>query len=260
MQLPLSRAVAPQLEWLGEVDSTNAALAARASTGLAPRWLVYATDHQTAGRGRMGREWTAPPGTSLAVSVLLTAQGVDHERLGWFPLAAGLAMTRAVAALLPDAGVGLKWPNDVQVEGLKVSGLLAEYVADAHAVVMGAGLNLTMTHEQLPTEQATSLTLHGANPEGLLDAALSRYLTELRSLHGDLAAADFDADRAGVRDAVAAACTTLGRDVQVHLPGGGELLGVAEGIDESGRLLVRPPGGAPPQPVAAGDVTHLRYE
>lgn len=260
MHLPLSRAVAPELEWLGTVGSTNRELSERAATGTAPRWLVYATDHQTAGRGRLGREWTAEPGTSLAVSVLMPARGVDHDLLGWFPLAAGLAMTRAVSSLVPDADVGLKWPNDVQIDGLKVAGLLAEYVADAHAVVMGAGLNLTMTREQLPTEQATSLTLHGADPAGLLDEALSRYLTELRGLHGRLAAADFDADRAGVRDAVAAACTTLGREVQVHLPGGGELLGYAEGLDEFGRLLVRPPGGAPAQPVAAGDVTHLRYE
>lgn len=260
MDLPLSRAAAPELEWLAQAGSTNTELSARASTGTAPRWLVYATDHQTAGRGRLDRQWVAPAGTSLAVSVLMPTAAADHDQLGWFPLIAGLAMTRTVAALLPDGQVGLKWPNDVQVAGLKVAGLLAEYVPDAHAVVMGAGLNLTMTPDQLPTQQATSLTLHGAEPEGLLDAALSRYLTELRSLHARLVSAGFDADKAGVRDAVAAACTTLGRDVRVDLPGGGELLGVAEGLDESGRLLVRPPGGAPLQPVAAGDVTHLRYE
>jgi BirA family biotin operon repressor/biotin-[acetyl-CoA-carboxylase] ligase len=175
-------------------------------------------------------------------------------------------MTRCVARLLPSARVRLKWPNDVQVEGLKVAGLLAEYVADAHAVVMGAGLNLTMTPEQLPTEQATSLTLHGADPDGLVDAALSGYLTELRSLHATLVAAGFDAVRAGIRDDVAAVCTTIGRQVRVELPGGDDLYGLAEGLDDAGRLLVRPrdrmpgagDGSAGLVPVAAGDVTHVR--
>lgn len=254
MQLPRSRALEPALEWLTETGSTNAVLAERAGRGEAADFAVIATDSQTAGRGRLGRQWTAPPGTSLAVSVLVPVRGIDSERLGWVGLAAGLAMTRAVAQLLPGAEVGLKWPNDVQINGLKAAGLLAEYVPAAEAVVMGAGLNLTMTEEELPVPTATSLSLHGAASEGLLDAALAGYLRQLRALTTALAAGDGE-----VPDAVRAACTTLGREVRVQLPDGSTLLGRADDIDDGGRLVVRPEDAAAVH-VAAGDVEHVRVE
>lgn len=240
MELRHSRAIAPQLEMLNEVGSTNAELAARAATGALADFAVLLTRNQTAGRGRLGRTWTAPPDAALAVSVFLAG-----EASGWLPLLAGLAMQRSVASLVPGA-VGLKWPNDVQVEGLKVAGLLAELVSGG--VIVGAGLNLTMTLEQLPTSTSTSLTLQGADPVDLLDRALARYLRELRELR--------TMDAAALRIAVTAACSTLGRTVRVELPGGAELRGTAVRLDEDGRLVVRTETGE--RAVAAGDVTHLR--
>lgn len=255
MELPLSHAVAPHLELLPRVGSTNAELVARASG--APHFSVLATTEQTAGRGRLGRTWIAPPGRTLAVSVLLSPGAVQLDRLGWLPLLAGLAMTRAVGSLVPAHEVTLKWPNDVQVDGLKISGVLTEYVVDARAIVVGAGLNLTMTADELPTPTSTSLTLNGAPESGLLDAALSAYLRELQHLYNEFAASAFDAG-AGLRGEVVRSCSTLGRRVRVELPGGDSLYGTAEDIDESGRLLVRDTGVV--HAVAAGDVTHLRYE
>lgn len=255
MQLPLSHAVAPQLDLVPRAGSTNAELVARASG--APHFSVIVTTEQTAGRGRLGRVWVAPPGKSMAVSVLLRPGEVSLDRLGWIPLLAGLAMTRAVATLVPDRPVSLKWPNDVLIDGLKVSGVLTEYVADAGAIVVGAGLNLTMTIDELPTPTSTSLTLNGATEDGLLDAALSAYLGELQRLYTEFAGAGFDA-AAGLRGEVVRACSTLGRLVRVELPGGQDLYGTAEDIDDAGRLLVRDTGVV--HAVAAGDVTHLRYE
>ena len=165
-------------------------------------------------------------------------------------------MTRAVASLVPRHVVSLKWPNDVQVDGLKVSGLLAELVPAASMIVVGAGLNLTMTADELPTDTSSSLTLLGASEQGIVDAALAAYVRELFHVHSRLLASDFDADASGVREEVIARCGTLGREVRVELPGNAELLGVAEGIDSSGRLLVR--SGATLTTVAAGDITHLR--
>lgn len=244
MDLPLSRAVAPGLEVLDEIASTNAELAGRPTPG---NFTVLVTTNQTAGRGRLDRTWVAPEGTALAVSVLLARP--DTSRLGWVPLLAGLAMKRAVASLVP-APVALKWPNDVQVDGLKISGILAELVPSG--IIVGAGLNLTMTAEQLPTSTATSLTLQGAAPGGLTDRALAAYLRELRDLANLLAT-----DAAALRTAVAASCDTLGRVVRVELPGGGELRGTAARLDEDGRLVVRTPTGE--TVVAAGDITHLRF-
>lgn len=260
MDLPLSRAIAPHLDLLPETGSTNAELVARASRSDQPDFSVVATTNQTAGRGRLGRSWVAPPGRTVAVSVLVKPGLIDPERLGWLPLLAGLAMTRAVASLVDGHEVTLKWPNDVQVDGLKISGLLAELVPSAGGVVIGAGLNLTMTADELPTPTATSLSLVGADPNDLLDRALAAYLGELRGLYESFAAAGLDAGSSGLRSAVVARCNTIGRSVRVELPDGAQLFGTAVDVDDLGRLVVRALDDARLVTIAAGDVTHLRYE
>lgn len=241
VDLRRSRGLASRLEVLEEAGSTNTELAERAAAGPIADFFVLLTTNQTAGRGRLGRTWTAPPGASLAVSIFLAG-----EASGWTPLLAGVAMQRAVASIVPGT-VALKWPNDVQVEGLKVAGLLAELVPGG--VVLGAGLNLTMTADQLPTSASTSLTLQGADPVDLLDRALAGYLAGLRELRG--------MDAATLRIAVTAACSTLGRAVRVDLPGGEQLRGTAVRLDEDGRLVVRTEAGE--RAVAAGDVEHVRF-
>lgn len=289
MHLPRSIAEVPSLVVLEQAPSTNAALRGRVEAGNAPHFTAVATMNQTAGKGRLGREWTAPAGTSLAVSVFLSAEkvqgteGAVSRGLGWLPLLAGLAMRRAVASLVAvhaaDAAVTLKWPNDVLIDRHKVCGVLAESVGAggaAHSgVIVGAGLNLTMTAAQLPVVTATSLSLHGVPIDGIEDAALATYLRELRSLYDDFVTAGFDAD-AGLRAMVTRECETIGRAVRVELPGAEPVYGVAEGVDAGGRLEVRPgvaspheglpgfptsanPSGLAVIAVAAGDVTHLRY-
>lgn len=259
MHLPLSRAVAPLLDFRDEAGSTNAELVSSGSVD-PTHFRVVATTSQTAGRGRLGRAWIALPGRTLAVSVLVTPDLSRIERLGWLPLLAGLAMTRAVTSLVPaGVGVALKWPNDVLVGERKVSGLLTELVPGI-GVVIGAGLNLTMTAEELPTPTSTSLTLAGVSDADLVDVSLSRYLAELRSLYDGFAAAGFDAEASGLRSAVTRECATLGRRVRVELPGAPDLVGITTGLDGSGRLMVEPATGPEgPRAVAAGDVTHLRH-
>ncbi len=265
MKVPLSRKIAHDLDLLPEAGSTNAELVARALAGGLNDFTVVATTSQTAGRGRLDRAWVAPPGRTIAVSVLLAPGELPGERWGWMPLLAGLAMTRAVASLVPDRTVALKWPNDVLVDGLKVSGILAELLpgtgtgagTGAVALVIGAGLNLTMTPDELPTPASSSLTLLGAAEEGIVDRALAAYLGALRGLYEDFRGVGFDPE-GGLRDAVTAVCSTIGREVRVELPGAADLLGRAEGLDEAGRLIVSDRGRL--VPVAAGDVTHLRYD
>ncbi|MGN6128217.1 MAG: biotin--[acetyl-CoA-carboxylase] ligase, partial [Humibacter sp.] len=107
----------------------------------------------------------------------------------------------------------------------------------------------------LPVPTATSMTIEGGTASG--DDVLADYLSELRSLYRGFAAAAGAADDAGLLDAVGSACSTLGRTVRVELPGTAPLIGVAESLDTSGRLVVNVDGRR--TPVAAGDVTHLRY-
>ena len=274
MEFPRSRAVS-DLTVVTESASTNDDLVARAAD--ADEFAVQMTTSQTAGRGRLGRVWVAPPGQTLAASLLLKprladGQPLSLDRFGWLPLLAGLAMTRAISALLPETRVALKWPNDVQIEGKKVAGLLAELLPTATGVVIGSGVNLAIPESDLPTPVSTSLGLHGPvlvsdgavvgttlTGDDLIDAVLGGYLEEFRRLYSDYLGAGGDAAASGLHTAVTAACSTLGQSVRVELPGGENLLGTATGLDPYGRLLVRPANGAVVA-VAAGDVTHLRYE
>ncbi|NYF11569.1 BirA family biotin operon repressor/biotin-[acetyl-CoA-carboxylase] ligase [Leifsonia sp. AK011] len=235
------------VEWVGTIDSTNAELVRRASVAPLADLTVLATTDQTAGRGRLGRAWVAPDGSALAVSIYV-AQGS-----AWLPLLTGLAMTRAVRGLIEPPGATLKWPNDVLIGERKVSGILGEIVGGG--AVIGAGLNLGMTEQQLPVPTATSLVIEGADPSGLVERALDRYLTEFVALWEGFVASGLDAE-GGLRQAVSDACGTLGREVRVELPGGSVREGIAASIDTDGRLVVR--DGSGEFAVAAGDVTHVR--
>lgn len=276
MEFPLSREVARRFEYLEETGSTNDVLVAHASGADAAAWpdlSVIVTDNQTRGRGRLGRIWLAPSGKSLAISVLLRPRGVPVERFGWFPLLAGAAMTRAVRRVVdasihapadvkepetPAHAVTLKWPNDVLIDGYKVSGILSELLPDLTGVIVGAGLNVSLDEHDLPTLTSTSLLLvTSASPDP--DAVLASYLTELFELYAAFTAAGGDPVASGLLADVTALCGTLGSDVRVELPGGAELIGSAVDIDEHGRLLVRDHDTNELRSVAAGDVTHLRY-
>jgi BirA family biotin operon repressor/biotin-[acetyl-CoA-carboxylase] ligase len=224
------------------------------------------TMNQTSGRGRLGRSWTAPAGKSLAASVLLrpllrTGKPLAPQALGWLPLIAGAAMSSSVDALIGGGRTGLKWPNDVQVDGLKVCGVLAELVPGS-AVIVGTGVNLALDRDELPVSTATSLTLAGVDGtvDELADLILSRYLLRLDELLVRFLDADADAGASGIHRVTSEWCRTLGRQVRVSLPGGDDLFGVATGIDATGCLLVRSELTGETRTVAAGDVTHLRYE
>lgn len=257
-ELPLSRALAPDLEWVDAIPSTNSSLVARSAT-LADGHILT-TDTQTGGRGRLGRSWSTGPGQALAVSVFV-ATGSEHPlpsetHLGWLPLVAGLAMTRAVRRL-GVAGAGLKWPNDVLVGDRKLSGILAELTP--HGVVIGSGLNLTQTAEQLPVATATSLLVEGApdaRAADITDRALAAWLAEWLPL---VARWRELRDPAELQPDVEDVLHTRGRAVKVDRPGRAPLLGEAIGLDPAGLLLVRDRDSVITA-IAAGDVTHLRYE
>ncbi|MGW9182111.1 biotin--[acetyl-CoA-carboxylase] ligase [Agromyces sp. NPDC055661] len=287
MDLPLSRAAVPRLEFLATAGSTNDELRTAATGADAAAWphgAVIVTDDQTSGRGRLGRTWSAPTGKTLAISVLLRPElpggaPFPSEGYGWIPLIAGAAMTEAVRRAVEGAAsaraedaeeddgsggveVELKWPNDVLVSGYKVCGILSELLppstgSGTPAVVVGAGLNLTLDEHDLPTLTSTSLLLvTGVQPDA--DRVLADYLGTFLSLVRAFAEHGADAAASGIADRVSSLCGTLGAEVRVELPGGHELLGVAERLDADGRLLVRDRNGEA-QAVAAGDVTHLRY-
>ncbi|MFK0254331.1 biotin--[acetyl-CoA-carboxylase] ligase [Streptomyces sp. NPDC090445] len=244
------------VEVVPTTGSTNTDLAARAAQ--LPEGAVLVAEEQTAGRGRLDRSWVAPARSGLFFSVLLKpGEAVPQERWGWLTLLAGVA---TAAGLSRAAGVdtALKWPNDllVTVEGAerKAAGILAERVADG--IVIGIGLNVSLTEDELPVPEAGSLLLAKAavtDREPLLKAVLR----SLEEWYGNWRAAAGDPAASGLQEAYAAQCATLGRHVRADLPGGRSLTGTAEAVDAEGRLVVRTEDGAH-EAVGAGDVVHLR--
>ena len=233
-----------EVRWLSEIDSTNRYLIDEARAG-ASTGLVVVADHQTSGRGRLGRTWVAPPGASLLVSLLLRPT-VAPDRRHLLVMAAGLAMAEAVEA---ETGVvaGLKWPNDLLVGERKLAGILAEAAGDA--LVVGIGVNIEW-HE-VPTELtaiATACNLEGGRPTTratVLHAFLGRYAERLEDLDGSRAAYE-------------GRLLTLGRRVRVE-QANGVLIGVAIGVDPDGRLRLRTDDETEVA-VAVGDVVHLRAD
>ncbi|PZQ89673.1 MAG: biotin--[acetyl-CoA-carboxylase] ligase [Leifsonia xyli] len=263
MSFDRSRGVAHTLYEVASSSSTNTELAARADREGMGDLTVLLTRYQSAGRGRLGRSWTAPPGASVAASVLLRPRLSDGQppapdRLGWLPLIAGASMAEAIGQALPARAVGLKWPNDVLVDGRKICGILAELLPAGTGVVIGAGVNTRMTAEELPVPTATSLAVEGAQVDDALeDAVLAAYLAGLRDRMARYLAAGTDADASGIRSEVRSVCLTLGRSVSVELPDGGALRSTAVDLDPDGRLVVVDEDGTT-RSVAAGDVTHVR--
>ncbi|MFI6445408.1 biotin--[acetyl-CoA-carboxylase] ligase [Kitasatospora sp. NPDC050543] len=246
------------LDVVEETGSTNSDLAARARDG-APEGAVLIAEAQSAGRGRLERNWTAPPRSGLFLSLLLRPSGVPVERFGWLPILVGVAAASAIERIA-EVEVALKWPNDLQVsvDGAerKIGGILTEL--SGGAVVAGLGVNVTLREDELPVPAAASLALAGAEvtDRGTLLRAVLRTFGEL---YGEWTAAAGDPHASGLLPAYAARCSTLGRAVRVQLPGDRELTGEAVAIDPDGRLVVRTPDGAR-QSVAAGDVVHVRPE
>lgn len=282
MELPRTRAIAPEVTWLDSCESTNTELRERIRAGeRPPHGTTLVTANQTSGRGRLDRGWVTPPHQAVAVSVL-----IHHEFLGgsgldptWLPLIAGSAVVAALQPLYSEGSgmrVGVKWPNDVHVRseadaetgdiGLKLCGILSELLPGGD-VVVGMGINLLIDDYELPTERATSLTASGANvgdawtvdpalDDGsgaeLVDRVLATAVSGLLEL---VSLAQSQPER--VRTRVLRHSLTLGTTVRVHLPDGTVVDGRAAELAEDGSLLVDLPTGGQLS-VSAGDVEHLR--
>ncbi|GGM01843.1 biotin--[acetyl-CoA-carboxylase] ligase [Nakamurella endophytica] len=252
---PLRLPVPVDLRHVAATGSTNADLAAGPAVAADGPWPVLVTEEQRAGRGRSGRTWTCPAGAGLMVSIRVPMVAVPPARRGWTGAVLGLALVAAVrsAAGLAADRPRLKWPNDLLVDGHKCAGVLAEAVGPD--VVVGAGLNVSLTAAELPRPDATSLLLAGGGTDrgALLAAVLESFTGWV--LHWFDAGGDVDA--AGIRPAYLDRCGTLGARVRVELPGGGVDTGEAVDVDPDGALVVRSDTGRR-QRYSAADVVHLR--
>ena len=257
------------IDFVEKTGSTNTDL--MQATNVADGTVLLA-DEQLSGKGRLGRTWTAPAGSQVIFSVLLLPESL--EQLGTLPLAAGLAVTDSIE------GTVLKWPNDVHIDGNKLCGILAEAgpvgqafkaapkteltkvevgkaevnkaevnkavggAAPSARVVVGMGINVTLTREDLPIEKATSLALEGRDTDRTELA-----ITVLKNLRRRIVQWE-NQDPQLLRD-YRAVCSSLGQEVRLETPSG-DVTGHVDEIGEDGRIMVAG------EYYSAGDVTHLR--
>lgn len=240
-------------------DSTNARARELVEAG-APGGTVITADEQTAGRGRQGRSWTAPAGKALLYSAVLRPLDERHLLL---PLAVPIAVCEAAEELAADVECQIKWPNDVWVDGRKLAGVLIEAKPQYGWAVIGVGMNLTIAPDEFPPDlRETAISLFGASTGGrgesrrelLANASPPRLpptpLTAAKVL-GHRLDRWVDADREATLEAWRARDALRGREVSWD---GGS--GVADGIEDSGDLVVVA-GGGDRVVLGAGEV-HLR--
>ncbi|MGW3187644.1 biotin--[acetyl-CoA-carboxylase] ligase [Streptomyces ardesiacus] len=247
-----------QVDVVQRTGSTNSDLVARAAEGDLAEGVVLVAEEQSAARGRLDRQWTAPPRSGLFFSVLLRPAQVPVARWGWLPLLTGVAVATGLSRV---AGVdtALKWPNDLLVtvgdEERKAGGILAERAGD-DGVVIGVGINVSLRAEELPVARAGSLALAGAENTDR-DPLLRGVLRSLEDWYGRWRGAGGDPAASGLQETYAAGCATLGRLVRAELPGDRSLVGEAVAVDGDGRLVIATEAGVQ-EPVGAGDIVHLR--
>jgi len=256
----LGRGWVRQIEWFNEIDSTHSA--ARRSLLETPACklpCLLVAKRQTAGRGRGGRLWWSPDGC-LMLTLVLPSQALSEDSNLWSQLAlvTGLAVSRTVTASLPNKTVLLKWPNDVYAHGKKLAGILIESAsvrgphpdaATAACWLVGIGLNVNVDWSDAPREvvnKATCLSSLASRPldmQVVLVELLDELERELLSWRlGDASWLSQWRDR----------CLLTGKVIHVRQSPERELIGVCEGLDASGRLIVRNEQGV--QFLSAGEV------
>ena len=228
--------------------STNADLAAEPG---APDRTLLAAEDQVSGRGRLDRAWVSPPRAGLTVSFLFRPSA-PMSTWAWLPLLAGVALRQAVSV----DRTRLKWPNDLlDLDGRKLAGILAQTTGDA--VVIGIGLNISLTEQELPVPAASSLLLSGIDAPDRTDLLISiaecldRRMAQWEDVGGD-------AQACGLAAEYAEACVTVGHRVRVSTLDGTAVEGLAVRLGSDGHLVVETGGEL--LSVGAGDVEHVRPE
>lgn len=238
-------------------DSTNADVLEHAKAGTAAGF-VWCAESQRQGRGRLNRAWSSPPRAGIAVSLLLRPTAPNH-RWGLLSLLTAVALGET---LRHTAGItaSLKWPNDILVSSpdsltdmRKCSGILAWGGSDA--VIMGIGLNVSLTTEELPRDDATSLYLAGAHTLDRTEL-LADFLTRFERHYLAWEQHAGDGESSQILPQWRAHSATLGQEVNVTFPDGSHKVGLARDVNRDGQLVLK--YDQKYETVSAGDITHLR--
>ena len=234
------------LEILAEVPSTNDHL----KPDEVSEYAAVLTGHQTAGRGRLGREWVLISNEGVAFSFVVPR--LSSLQQSWLPLFVGAALVRTARFLGFDGAV-LKWPNDVLIEERKIAGILCEVRAD-NRIVVGIGLNLEFAGRTPPSSGAASLGEFAEVSHFLVDNFLAKVVASVKVF----CEASEQVSRIMALGLVSAVLATIGREVSVQDVEGTAWRGFALSLTEEGHLLVREETTGEHRVVVASDVRHLR--
>ncbi len=235
-----TKLIAPALSsicHLPSADSTNNVLKKMAEEG-APEGTVVVAEYQETGRGRMGRSWSSPAGKGIYYSLLLRPE-IPPQKTSPFTLLAAAAVCQGISSVLPRLSPGIKWPNDVLLNGRKVCGILCEIKAETdlvHYLIIGIGINVNTGPEDLPPAlRDTAISLKLANngvevPRAAVAAAVLQHFDELYQEYREKGAAP-------LLDRWRAYNVTLGRRVTIISPGD-TFSGTARELDQEGALVV----------------------
>jgi BirA family biotin operon repressor/biotin-[acetyl-CoA-carboxylase] ligase len=223
--------------------STQDDLAALISRNDVASGEVLVTEYQSAGRGRLDRTFDAPQSSALLFSLYLQPKREQSE-WSFLPLLAGLVSTLAISELDPRFSPELKWPNDLQIAGKKLGGIIAQ--ATSKGVIIGIGINVGMDRSELPVENATSLMVEEFS---VLDRnlILASILNTFEELMGRWE------DGEDLRHLYRERSSTLNQKIEVELPGGEKKSGFAVDISPAGELIL-----GDGQRITVGDIVHLR--
>ncbi len=255
-----------RIELFDSIPSTNRKAVHLAQADVEHGTVVVA-DCQTAGRGRLSRNWFSPPGANLYCSVILKATRPPErltEWLSWLPLTAALAAAEAIEAV-SSLHVSVKWPNDLLISERKIGGILCESgtaTGSKPFQVIGIGLNVNVDQHDWPEELRESATSIWCGQGRVVDRnrLLAQLLLELEHCIDELAL--HGTGRLAI--AYHQRCSTIGQRVKAILANGDLCVGIAEGIGQDGALMLRPdasqPGMKPPEimHLRVADIIHVR--
>ncbi|WP_301925401.1 biotin--[acetyl-CoA-carboxylase] ligase [Corynebacterium glaucum] len=220
----------PNVTWVESTGSTNADLLREGAPG-----TVLIADEQTDAKGRLGRQWVSPKGAQLAMSMVLEVPD-PPQPFGLLSVAPGVAVTDVV----PEAQ--LKWPNDVQIGGKKIAGILS--ALEMPRVIVGIGINVAMRTDDLPTDTSTALNLEG------IEVDFDDFTIDILTAMGRRFAQWQQGDPQLLAD-YRTVCSTIGQQVRIELHDG-SVTGAVDTINDEGEVVID--GTA----YAVGDVHHLR--
>jgi BirA family biotin operon repressor/biotin-[acetyl-CoA-carboxylase] ligase len=235
-----TKVIGREIVYVEETDSTNSDAFDLATKGVDEGWVVIA-ERQRSGKGRRGKIWSSPGGQNIYLSVVLRPD-VSSKKASLLNILAAVSVAETLDEYIPK-GVSIKWPNDIMVNGKKISGILLEMGSESagkNFYILGIGIDINCSKRDLPgevSEIATSLYIELGYIVSIQDV-LFKLFYHMDNWYGKYTSLEFD----DIIDRFRAFCETTGKRIRIEVAGR-DISGTAVGIDGDGFLIVEDDDG-----------------